>query len=74
MTTYWGEKSDGAKIRAKTKWWEKGKLSTAYFSNLENTRQANNKINRIRNNIDEIVTKDNDILETAAVFYEQLYS
>ena len=68
------EKSDGAKIRAKAKWWEQGERSSAYFLNLENIRQSNNKINRITNNSGEIVTHDDDILESAAQFYERLYS
>ena len=29
------EKSDGAKIRARVKWWEEGERSTSYFLNLE---------------------------------------
>ena len=68
------QKFEGAKIRARAKWWEEGERSTAYFLNLENKRQANNKITKLIDTAHTIVDTDTEILETAVKYYEQLFT
>ena len=64
------ERTEGAIIRSKIKWWEDGERSTAYFLNLEKQRQSHNKIHKLVTLQGKTVDKDKDILECAVQFYE----
>ena len=66
-------KSRGAFIRSRAQWHEEGEKCTQYFLNLEKQTQNHNIINKLTTPDGVSVTNDNEILETAATFYENLY-
>ena len=66
-------KSKGAFIRSRAKWQEEGEKCTQYFFNLEKQIQNQNIINKLTTTEGNSVTNDNEILETASCFYENLY-
>lgn len=63
----------GIKTRSRVKWQENGEKPTKYFFNLEKRKQSSARITRLQVN-NKSVTTDSEILETARVFYQNLYS
>ncbi len=73
LNKYYQEKDEGYVIRAKYKWKTEGERSTAYFFNLEKTRQNRNTIKKIKNNNGKIVFSDEEILKAGTDFYTILF-
>lgn len=67
------KEAQGAQIRSRAKWVEDCEKSTAYFFQLERVRQENSVIKQIKTMEGELVSEDEKILETAAVFYSDLF-
>ena len=67
------ERAEGARIRSKSKWLEKGEKNTGFFHKLEKQRQMNKRIDMIKNNEGELFVEDNKILNECKAFYENLY-
>ena len=72
LNDYYEKKAKGYQIRSRAKWIQEGEKSTKYFLGLEQKRQLSNNITQI-NNGKKIVYSDKEILEEAAIFYENLY-
>lgn len=67
------EKAQGAFIRSRAKWIEAGEKNSAYFSNLEKSRQLKNSITSLI--INGIENKDTRSIEKEVFsFYSELYS
>jgi len=66
-------KVQGAAIRSKVEWQEKGEKSTRYFFNLEKSRKAKGVITELEV-AGRKVTKPLEILEAEKHYYEALYS
>ncbi len=64
----YSEKANGAYIRSRARWIEKGEKSSSYFFGLEKQRQTKKKISKFR--INEIITDDQKVI---LLFYSNLY-
>ena len=62
----------GAQIRSRAKYIEEGEQNSKFFLGLEKSRQKSNIINCLSVGEND-VTKDEDILDAAAKFYDELY-
>jgi exodeoxyribonuclease III len=67
-------RSKGAQVRARAQWVEDGEKNTKYFLALEQKHQTNNTIISVKNANGHNVYTNDKILDTAANFYETLYS
>ncbi len=67
------KEAEGAQIRSRAKWVEKGEKNTKFFLNLETRRQTNNTISSIKNEKGELLCKSDTILHEGANFYKTLY-
>lgn len=67
------EDAKGAQIRSKAKYVEEGERSTKYFLGLEKKRQSCNTIRCLKSN-EQVYTTDEDLLNVAAEFYDNLYA
>jgi len=67
-------KSKGYQIRSRARWVEEGESSTAYFCRLEKSRQNNNCIKSLKDKAGNAKTTDEDIMDIAYEFYNDLYS
>ena len=56
-------KTEGAMIRSRIRWYEKGEENTKYFLNLENTRFAKTHITRLKTNTGSETTCEKEILD-----------
>ena len=74
LDCYYMKEAKGAQIRSRAKWVEECEKSTAYFFQLERVRQESSVITRLKTSEGDIVTKDDKILEAAAVFYRDLFN
>ena len=70
---FYEKRAEGARIRSRVNWWEKGEKSNNYFLRLENERQSLNMIRKININ-GKIKSEDNDILFEIDNFYRKLYA
>ena len=68
------EKAKGAQVRAREQWVELGEKNNSYFLGLEKKRQVKKSINKIKNENNDIATKQSEILEIIKTYYEKLYS
>ncbi len=68
----YSEKANGAYIRSRARWIEKGEKSSSYFFGLEKQRQTKKKISKLR--INEIITDDQKVIQNEILlFYSNLY-
>jgi hypothetical protein len=51
-----------------------GEKNNSYFLGLEKKRQVKKSINKIKNENNDIATKQSEILEIIKTYYEKLYS
>ena len=68
------KESNGAFIRSKSKWCEKGEKCNRFFLNLENQRQCNNVIKEVKNENGRTIKNDVEILKEISKYYENLFS
>ena len=68
------QKTLGAKIRSRIRWYEEGEKSTKYFMNLEKRNFNLKTVNRVVKDNGEVVTNKDDILTELKLFYSHLYS
>ena len=66
-------KTDGAIIRSKSNWIEKGEKSTRYFLNLEKRNQRQKLITKIYNEKGEMVEGTKPIIHTIKEYYESMF-
>ncbi len=66
-------KTDGARIRASIKWFEKGETSSAYFHNLEKHKVCQKMWSSIKNKDGDVLEGIDMILERQREFYTELY-
>ena len=67
-------KANGAQIRSKQIWIEKGEKNNAYFLGLEKSRQTKKTILKLKDEKGNIVTNQEQIIRLERSFYEKLYS
>ena len=68
------EKTKGAMIRCKARWYEEGEKSTNYFLILENRNYSKKVIARLKDRHNRICTQPEDIRKELKIYYEKLYS
>ena len=66
------KKIAGVKIRSRATWMEDGEKPTKYFFGLEKRKQDRARITKLHTDQGEIIA-DNEILEEARKFYQELY-
>ena len=66
-------KAIGAQVRSRAKWIEEGETNSAYFLNLEKSRQAFNNIQSLKYK-EKTSQNDTGILEICKDFYNNLYT
>ena len=71
---YYQQKCEGAYIRSRAVWLEKGEKSTSYFLSLEQKQQNDNTINRVKNERGDMFCDNDNIIDTIYTFYKKLYS
>lgn len=64
----------GALIRSRANWIENGEKPTKYFCYLENRHFISKRMNRLVDKTGKEINEDEEIIEEAKVFYENLYS
>ncbi len=68
----YSEKANGAYIRSRARWIERGEKSSSYFFGLENKGKTKKKISKLR--INEIITDDQKVIQNEILlFYSNLY-
>ena len=67
-------KTEGAMIRSRIRWHEKGEKNTKYFLNLEKRRFAKTHITRLKTSTGSETSCEKEILEMQRAFYENLYT
>ena len=67
------EKANGAHIRARAKYIEKGEKQTNYFLSLEKIRANNNTITCLKNEQGEMIREQSEIMKIQSNFYKELY-
>ena len=67
-------KTRGAILRSKSRWYNEGEKNTKYFLNLEKRHFNKKTIKHLTLANDNVVNTDNEILEEAKFFYQNLYS
>ena len=68
------QKTWGAILRSRAKFAKLGKKATKYYLNMEKRNYQNKTIYRLKNEHDQIVTQENQILEVIQKYYETLYT
>ena len=68
------EETKGLIIRSRIRWIEEGEKSSKYFCNLEKRSGEKKSIFKLKNDDDEIIVKQDTILEEIYSFYQLLYS
>ena len=66
------KKIEGVKICSRVTWIEEGEKPTKYFFSLEKRKQDRARITKLQTDHGDI-TADNEILEVARKFYQELY-
>ena len=67
------EKTEAARIRSKIKWIEEGEKCSKYFLGLEKNRAIASTIFKIKNQLNETIFKEQDIVEIFAQHFESIY-
>ena len=67
------DRTKGAILRSKTKWFNEGEKNTKYFLNLEKRHYKESTIDQIKIGDNTFVTSDGHILNECASFYKNLY-
>ena len=67
------ERTKGAILRSKTKWYNEGEKKTKYFLSLEKRHYKQNAISQIKISENEFVTSNEDIGNECASFFKNLY-
>ena len=68
------EEIKGLFMRTKAKWIEDGEKPTKYFCHLEKRNYVNKTVTKIIKNNNEVLIKQEDILQEIETFYRKLYS
>ena len=68
------ERTQGAIVRSRTKWYEEGEKNSKYFTNLEKRQSSNKTINRLQLQDGTITENPQKILTEQRNFYMQLYT
>ena len=68
------DKINGAKIRARVKWFEDGEKNTKYFLGLEKSRQTRKNITILKDENGSLIRDQDKILEIEKEYYEKLYT
>ena len=68
------EKTNGAMMRCKTRWFIDGEKPSKYFLNLEKRLYNKKVISKLQVSDDKIITDPKEILEEEQKFYTELYS
>ena len=68
------QRTKGAIIRSKTRWYNEGEKNTKYFLTLEKRHFKQGTINRLKTKNGAYVSSDKDILKHCDTFYKNLYS
>ena len=74
LNKYIEEKTKGAMIRSKCRWYEDGEKSTKYFLNLEKRNYNNKTLDRLMTENGTIVDNPHAILKEQKSFYQTLYT
>ena len=72
LTEHWDRKAQGARIRAKVEYYEKGERSTKYFYNLEKIHARNKLWYQIKDNDGKIKHGIENVMEEQVKFYSNL--
>ena len=73
LTELYSNKASGAQIRSRINYTEMGEKNTAFFLNLEKSRQTRKNLNKVIVN-NKTITNIHEILKEEVLFYETLYS
>ena len=65
--------AQGAIVRSKVTWYEKGEKSNKYFLNLESHKKANSSVRKVLNEDGVLVTDPKKVLYEIEKFYSNLY-
>ncbi len=68
------QRTSGAHICCRARWYQQGEKSSKYFLNLEKRNYNNKVINKLEDSKNHIVTDPNIILNKEKEFYQNLYS
>ena len=74
LEKYLQYKVEGARIRSRTIWYEKGERSSKFFLGLEKIKHRNKTLNAIKCEDNMITRDEKKILQEQAKFYKKLYS
>ena len=74
LDKYLEDKTKGAMIRSRCRWYEEGEKSTKYFLNLEKRNFNNKNLDRLMLQNGDISTNCEQILEEEKRFYQKLYT
>ena len=74
LNTFLDEKSKGAMIRSRCRWYEDGERSSKYFLTLEKRNFNNKTLDRLEKGNGEIITNPNEISKEQFKFYQNLYT
>ena len=65
--------SQGAIVRSRATWYEKGEKSNKYFLNLESHKKAKSSVRKVFNKDGILITNPKEILQEIEKFYSDLY-
>ena len=65
--------SQGAIVRSRATWYEKGEKSNKYFLNLESNKKAKSSVRKVFNKDGILITNPKGILQEIEKFYSDLY-
>ena len=68
------QRTQGAILRCKIKWYNEGEKNTKYFLNLEKRHFKLSTISQLKTDEHEFITSDNKILAECEAFYKNLYT
>ena len=68
------EKTKGAMIRSRCRWYENGEKCTKYFLNLEKRNYNSKNLDRLETQHGTIVMEPQEILNEQKLFYQKLYT
>ena len=73
LNSYLEEKTKGAMIRSRCRWYEHGEKCTKYFLNLEKRNFNSKNLDRLEIPSGNIITNPKQILHEQKTFYQKLY-
>ena len=74
LNEYIEEKTRGAMIRSKCRWYEEGEKCSKYFLNLEKRNYNCKTIDRLQSTNGHIISDSKEILQEQYSFYDKLYT